>query len=59
MINMHLENAYKGTSSRTDVDFPDSKGNIYIIDLKSMTEYPKNDPSDKVDVIRREKIEGT
>jgi hypothetical protein len=58
MENMHLENAYKGTSNRTDVDFIDEHGEEYIIDLKTMTEFPKKNPKDRMDVIRREKLQG-
>ena len=58
MENMHLENAYKGNSKRTDVDFKDEHGEEYIIDLKTMTEFPKNNPKDRMDVIRREKLQG-
>ena len=58
MVNMHLDNAYKGNSNRTDVDFKDEHGEEYIIDLKTMTEFPKNNPKDRMDVIRREKLQG-
>jgi hypothetical protein len=58
MENMHLENAYKGTSNRTDVDFIDENGEEYIIDLKTMTEFPKKNPKVRMDVIRQEKIQG-
>jgi hypothetical protein len=46
MENMHLENAHKGTSNRTDVNFIDDHGEEYIIDLTTMTEFPKKNPKD-------------
>lgn len=54
---MHLENAHRGTSKRSDVDF-EASGVKYIIDLNTMKEYPVNDPTDTVEVIRREKLKG-
>ncbi|CAG2237179.1 PARP10_14_15 [Mytilus edulis] len=57
LINMHLENAHRGTSGRSDVDF-EASGVKYIIDLNTMKEYPVNDPTDTVEVIRREKLKG-
>jgi MoxR-like ATPase len=58
MENMHLENVYKGFSDRTYVDFKDEHGEEYIIDLKTMTEFPKKNPKETIEVIRREKIQG-
>ena len=58
MENMHLENAYRGASNRTDVNFKDLHGEEYIIDLKTMTEFPKKNPKDTIEVIRREKLQG-
>jgi hypothetical protein len=58
MENMHLENAYKGVSDRTRVNFKDEHGEEYIIDLKTMTEFPKKNPKETIEVIRREKIQG-
>ncbi|XP_052099855.1 protein mono-ADP-ribosyltransferase PARP15-like [Mytilus californianus] len=58
MINMYLENAYKGDSGRTEVEFKDDQGEEYVIVLIEMTEYLKNDRSNKVDVLRREKLQG-
>ena len=58
MVNMYLETAYKGESGRTEVEFKDAQGEDYVIVLKEMTEYLKKDKSNKVDVIRREKIQG-
>ncbi|XP_071171398.1 protein mono-ADP-ribosyltransferase PARP14-like [Mytilus edulis] len=57
LINMHLENAHRGTSGRSDVDF-EASGVKYIIDLNTMKEYPVNDPTDTEEVIRREKLKG-
>ncbi|XP_052099784.1 protein mono-ADP-ribosyltransferase PARP14-like [Mytilus californianus] len=56
LINMHLENAHRGISGRSDVDFQEASGIKYIIDLNTMKEYPVNDPTDTVEVIRREKL---
>ncbi|XP_063432104.1 protein mono-ADP-ribosyltransferase PARP14-like [Mytilus trossulus] len=58
LINMHLENAHRGTSKRSDVDFYSASGDKYIIELNTMKEYPVNDPTDTVEVIRREKLKG-
>ncbi|CAC5406004.1 PARP10_14_15 [Mytilus coruscus] len=58
MINMYLETAYKGDSGRTEVEFRDDQGEEYVIVLREMTEYLKNDRSNKVDVLRREKLQG-
>ncbi|CAC5406006.1 unnamed protein product [Mytilus coruscus] len=55
LINMHLENAHRGISGRSDVDF-EASGVKYVIDLNTMKEYPVNDPTDTVEVIRREKL---
>ncbi|XP_071171378.1 protein mono-ADP-ribosyltransferase PARP14-like isoform X2 [Mytilus edulis] len=57
MINMHLETAYKGDSGRTEVEFKDDQGEEYVIVLREMTEYLKKDRSNKVDVLRREKLQ--
>lgn len=58
LINMYLETAYKGDSNRTEVEFKDDEGEEYVIVLKEMTEYLKKDKTNKVDVLRREKVQG-
>ncbi|XP_052099782.1 protein mono-ADP-ribosyltransferase PARP14-like isoform X2 [Mytilus californianus] len=57
-INMYLETGYKGESGRKEVEFKDDQGEEYVIVLKDMMEYVKNDRSNKVEVLRREKIQG-
>lgn len=55
---MYLETAYNGKSGRKEVEFKDDQGEEYVIVLKDMMEYVKNDRKDKVEVLRREKIQG-
>ncbi|XP_063432102.1 protein mono-ADP-ribosyltransferase PARP14-like isoform X2 [Mytilus trossulus] len=57
-INMYLETGYKGESGRKEVEFKDDQGEEYVIVLKDMMEYVKNDRKNKVEVLRREKIQG-
>ncbi|XP_060564934.1 protein mono-ADP-ribosyltransferase PARP14-like [Ruditapes philippinarum] len=54
-INMIIENAYKRQRSTVEYSVGDSD---FILDFASMEEYPENNISDKVKVIRRDLVKG-
>lgn len=58
LLNMSLEMAHLGKSGQTEVEFADDDGEKYIIGLMDMIEYEKKDRTNKVDVLRREKVLG-
>lgn len=49
--NREIEKAFQ--QNRHTVVFTDIAGVFYVIDFHSMTEYPRHDPSDRVQVIRK------
>jgi len=55
-INRTLEMAYR--QQETNASFQDNHGNIYLVDLDSFEEYREDVPTDRVKVIRRNKMEG-
>lgn len=55
-INLQLEKALRFQESRTS--FLDAQGKRYIVDLTTYEEYPEDDISDIVKVIRRSKLNG-
>ena len=55
-INMQLEKALRNQETRTS--FKDAQGKKYIADLTTYEEYPEDDTSDTVKVIRKSKLDG-
>ncbi|CAG2237683.1 PARP10_14_15 [Mytilus edulis] len=53
-VNLILEIALK--DQKTDASFYDQNGNRYIVDFNSYEEYPADDPTDKVQVLRKSKL---
>ncbi|KAK3094887.1 hypothetical protein FSP39_007507 [Pinctada imbricata] len=56
-INRLLERALRKQESAAT--FTDNQGVEYVVDFQNYEEYPKNDPTDTVTVIRRSKVDGT
>lgn len=54
-INMQLEKALRNQES--DISFRDRDGKRYIVDLTTYEEYPEDDKTDVVKVIRKNKID--
>jgi hypothetical protein len=54
-INMKLEKALRNQES--EISFFDSQGKRYIVDLTNYEEYPEDDKTDVVKVIRKNKID--
>ena len=54
--NLKIETAYK--ASKDSVELKDSEGKIYVVDFKDLVEYPKDDKTDKVRVIRKDILKG-
>lgn len=55
-INMQLEKALRNQETRTS--FLDAQGKKYIVDLTTYEEYPEDDVTDTVKVIRKSKLDG-
>lgn len=55
-VNLILETTLK--DQKTDASFYDQNGNRYIVDFNSYEEYPADDPTDKVQVLRKSKLVG-
>ncbi|CAG2200839.1 PARP10_14_15 [Mytilus edulis] len=53
-VNLILESALK--EQKTEASFSDTNGNKYIVDLNAYEEYPADDPTDKVQVLRKSKL---
>ncbi|XP_071137980.1 protein mono-ADP-ribosyltransferase PARP14-like isoform X2 [Mytilus edulis] len=53
-VNLILESALK--EQKTEASFSDTTGNKYIVDLNAYEEYPADDPTDKVQVLRKSKL---
>ncbi|CAC5424291.1 Protein mono-ADP-ribosyltransferase PARP15 [Mytilus coruscus] len=53
-VNLILETALK--DQKTDASFYDQNGNRYVVDFNSYEEYPADDPTDKVQVLRKFKL---
>ena len=54
--NLKIETAYKGY--KDSVELTDTEGKIYVVDLKDLVEYAKDDKTDKVRVIRKNILKG-
>ena len=54
--NLKIETAYKG--NKDSVELKDTEGKIYVVDFKDLVEYPKDDKTDKVLVIRKDILKG-
>ena len=55
-LNMQLEKALRNQETRTS--FLDDQGKRYFVDLTTYEEYPEDDPTDTVKVIRKSKLDG-
>lgn len=55
-VNLILESALK--DQKTEASFSDTNGNKYIVDLNAYEEYPADDPTDIVQVLRKSKLVG-
>lgn len=55
-ISLQLEKALRKQETRTS--FKDGEGKNYIVDLTTYEEYPEDDPTDTVKVIRKSKLDG-
>jgi hypothetical protein len=55
-VNLILETALKDQKSM--VSFYSQDGSKYVIDLNSYEEYPEDDPTDLVQVLRKSKLKG-
>ncbi|VDI32296.1 poly [ADP-ribose] polymerase 10/14/15 [Mytilus galloprovincialis] len=53
-VNLILESALK--DQKTEASFSDTNGNKYIVDLNAYEEYPADDPTDIVQVLRKSKL---
>ncbi|XP_052088539.1 protein mono-ADP-ribosyltransferase PARP14-like isoform X3 [Mytilus californianus] len=53
-VNLILETALK--DQKKDASFYDQNGNKYVVDFNSYEEYPADDPTDKVQVLRKSKL---
>ncbi|XP_060083927.1 protein mono-ADP-ribosyltransferase PARP14-like [Ylistrum balloti] len=56
-INALLEKAFKG--QKDQVKFADNARNMYVVDFRTLEEFPENDPVDRVKVIRKCKMADT
>ncbi|XP_069140966.1 LOW QUALITY PROTEIN: protein mono-ADP-ribosyltransferase PARP14-like [Argopecten irradians] len=56
-INLQLEKKYRDQKSQAE--FNDSAGNVYVVDFTSLEEFPENDPTDRVKVMRKNKMADT
>ncbi|KAL5022101.1 hypothetical protein ScPMuIL_001256 [Solemya velum] len=54
-VNVQLERAFKDNKNQTT--FRDTIGREYIVDFKSMEEYPVVDPTDRVKIIRKDLVQ--
>ena len=55
-INRLLEKALR--NQQADAKFNDNQGVEYVVDFGTYEEYPKTDPTDRVKVIRKSKVDG-
>ena len=55
-LNYMIEQAFK--NQKPNYQFQDKDGDNYIVDFKTMDEYPEKDPTDTCAVVRRDLIKG-
>ena len=55
-VNFLIEKAYK--DQKPNCQFKDKEGTTYIVDFSNMEEYPEDDSTDTVQVVRRDLMKG-
>ncbi|XP_033757735.1 protein mono-ADP-ribosyltransferase PARP14-like isoform X1 [Pecten maximus] len=53
-INLLLEKGFRDQKDK--IKFPDNGGHIYVVDLNALEEFPENDRTDRVKVVRKTKL---